>query len=131
MRVWRGYRAALLPEILRQFGGWDEDEQLHAFERRWELGGFSEVLLDGHRVGGLRLCVRAQAVEIADIWVRPEFQRQGIGRAVVLAVLEEARKAGRCVRLAVFLENPARHWYGRLGFQVVGRTEYQFLMQAT
>jgi ribosomal protein S18 acetylase RimI-like enzyme len=57
----------------------------------------------------------ADAMEIAEVHVRPEFQHQGIGRRLLLALT-----AGRAERTAVLstqdIDSPARHLYRSLGF---------------
>src|SRR5580692_9590833 len=48
----------------------------------------------------------------------PQFQRQGIGRLMMLAALDAAREAGyKQVSLTVHPENPAIAMYARCGFR--------------
>jgi ribosomal protein S18 acetylase RimI-like enzyme len=57
----------------------------------------------------------ADAMEIAEIHVRPEYQHQGIGRRLLLTLT-----AGHAERTAVLstqdIDSPARHLYRSLGF---------------
>lgn len=59
-----------------------------------------------------------KTAHVTDIYVRPEARGQGIGRALLGAVIEPAREAGLDhVSLEVMLRNTeARHLYERLGF---------------
>ena len=51
----------------------------------------------------------------------PRFRRQGIGTAMMRALLDELHDAGYArVSLSVQKENPALHLYERLGFQIIG-----------
>ena len=61
--------------------------------------------------------------DILSLGVHPMFRRQGVGRALVTAVLEGAKFAGTSsVTLEVHEENfPATSLYSGLGFSVVGR----------
>jgi ribosomal-protein-alanine N-acetyltransferase len=64
-------------------------------------------------------------LHITNIAVRPDVRRRGIARALLGAILDDAR--GRRLTLA-FLEvrptnSEARHLYEALGFQVVGRRQ--------
>lgn len=62
-------------------------------------------------------------LEIGYLYVDPQAQGLGLGRALLRAVAVEAARAGlhRCVVVA-FAGNPSRHAYERLGARVI-RTE--------
>jgi ribosomal protein S18 acetylase RimI-like enzyme len=60
----------------------------------------------------------------------PEWQGRSIGRRLVGALLDQARRAGVPVVLSVLKVNPARRLYERLGFRVVGERDRSFEMQA-
>ena len=76
---------------------------------------------DGEPVGFV-FCVLGdrgrQTAHITDIYVRPSARGQGLGRALMAAVIEPAREAGLDhVSLEVMMRNiEARHLYERLGF---------------
>ena len=55
--------------------------------------------------------------------VHPDYQRQGIGEALVLALIEGLKARGsRCLTLEVRASNdPAKRLYEKLGFRAVGR----------
>lgn len=127
--LWPGHRAAFMPVIQAQFGGWNEHEQFAAFQRRMAKGGFVHVLVNAQRAGAMRVVWAANPVELADIWLEPAWQNRRIGRHVVQWVVNEALQRGRQVRLAVLFANPALRLYTRLGFLVVGKTAHQYLMQ--
>ena len=59
------------------------------------------------------------------MWVDPRFRRAGVGRALVGAVLEQARAAGkRRVVLGVVADNDAaRTLYARAGFVATGPSD--------
>ncbi|MEP7023740.1 MAG: GNAT family N-acetyltransferase [Actinomycetota bacterium] len=57
----------------------------------------------------------ADSFEIAEVHVRPEFQRRGIGRAMLLRLTQD--RAQRTALLSTQdLPSPARHLYRSLGF---------------
>lgn len=83
---------------------------------------------DGCAVGRLFLHRRADEIRLVDIALLPERRGRGLGRAVVLEVLDEARRAGKAVRIHVERFNPALRLYERLGFRVLeDRGVYLFL----
>lgn len=53
---------------------------------------------------------------LVDIAVHPEWQGQGIGRAVLAAWCAQADATGLRLTLEVLADNPARELYARLGF---------------
>ena len=88
------------------------------------------VAKDGDTVLGY---VGSQSVldeaDMMNIAVHPDFRRQGVARALILALIGELKKRGsRCLTLEVRASNdPARALYESLGFAHVGtrRNYYQ------
>jgi ribosomal protein S18 acetylase RimI-like enzyme len=84
--------------------------------------------VDGDPVGFIRFEVvdrvfyepRFKAV-ITDVYVKPAFRRLGIGRLLVEAAAEEAKRMGAGMITAVFPEGNmiARKFYEELGFKVL------------
>jgi len=56
---------------------------------------------------------------LALLYLLPEFQRRGVGAALVCELLDDARRAVLPVALTVIDGNPARGLYERLGFATV------------
>ena len=88
-------------------------------------GGVGVVIPDGESetakaYGGMTVVLDEGS--ITNIAVRPDVRRQGLGRAVVEALLERSRALGVTdVYLEVRLSNePAIALYRSLGFEVVG-----------
>lgn len=91
-----------------------------------EAGGTCFLAQDGEAFVGLAICLpsyssfRARPVlNIHDLAVVPQHRGKGIGRALLAAVEEEARRRGCCkVTLEVRSDNAvARDLYRRCGFQ--------------
>ena len=88
------------------------------------------VALEGETVAGY---VGSQTVldetDMMNVAVHPDFRRQGVARALILALIGELKKRGsRCLTLEVRASNdPARALYESLGFAHVGtrRNYYQ------
>lgn len=61
--------------------------------------------------------------DVMNVAVSPDYRRQGIGEALVLALVEELKRLGNhCLSLEVRPSNgPARALYEKLGFAEVGR----------
>ncbi len=81
------------------------------------------VALDGETVAGY---VGSQTVldetDMMNVAVHPDFRRQGVAQALILALTEELKKRGsHCLTLEVRASNdPARALYESLGFALAG-----------
>lgn len=71
---------------------------------------------EGHPVGTARLLANGTVGRMA---VLKEWRGMGIGRALILCLLEEAKKRG-VIRLALHAQTHARGFYERFGFSTEG-----------
>ena len=82
------------------------------------------VAMEGDRLAGY---VGSQTVmdetDMMNLAVAPQFRRQGVGKALVNALVASLKELGsRCLTLEVRDSNgPARALYAKLGFAEVGR----------
>jgi ribosomal protein S18 acetylase RimI-like enzyme len=60
-----------------------------------------------------------------------EYRGQGIGTALMRAVLGELKRQGyQQTSLSVQKENPAWHLYKRMGFEIIKETDQEYIMAA-
>ena len=126
----RAIRLRSLADAPDAFGS-THDEALARPPDSWsaqlrELPTFVAVA-DGEDVGmvrGARDDSRAETAWLISMWVAPEVRRQGVGEALIDAVVEWARASGaRRLLLDVGDHNrPAIALYARMGFEPNGRT---------
>ena len=103
-------------------------------ERAWTRQDLAELLASpgvtglllqaaGHDAGIALYRVAADEAELLTIAVRPTERRRGLGRRLLMAVIERVRAAGaRALFLEVGADNPpARALYETMGFRVIGR----------
>ncbi len=73
---------------------------------------------------------RGDHLYLANIAIRPPFQRRGLGTAVTRMVMNEAANRGLRVRLQVMPSNPdAQRFYERLGFRATGRDDRHIFLE--
>ena len=126
-RLYAIQREAMRPYV-EQTWGWDEDFQRERFRRGFDPGATQVVLSSGREIGFVRAEEKEGAVRLAQVFVIPECRGQGIGTALVRALLAR----GLPVKLRVLKVNSdARRLYERLGFRVVDEssTHYQMLFE--
>jgi putative acetyltransferase len=131
------YEITQICQLFRQYYAWLADE--HGINMSYQ--GVEEELasLPGYYAAPqgrlLLLCeaeepagcgafrpINEKICELKRMYVRPEFRGKGLGRAMAVRLLDEARESGyQIARLdtAVFLKE-AQTLYHSLGFQVIG-----------
>jgi ribosomal protein S18 acetylase RimI-like enzyme len=90
---------------------------------------FAVVEIDGRAAGRLYVDRTAGDIRIIDIALMPEHRGSGIGRALILGLLDEAASTGRTASLHVAMGNAAEALYARLGFQLVADDGVYRLME--
>lgn len=99
----------------RSLGGSKPD-----FDERFDPEQTQIITLNGVDIGELSVEDREEELVLARISILPEYQRRGIGTAVVWSLLEKAEERDIPVRLTAPKANPARRLLERLGFVVTG-----------
>jgi ribosomal protein S18 acetylase RimI-like enzyme len=95
------------------------------------LDSTTSVVEVGHqRAGRLRITRTADYIELSGIQLLPDFQRHGIGTAIIEDLKAQATAVGVPVELGVEKDNPqARKLYERLGFVQAGETEQELKLR--
>lgn len=82
---------------------------------------FDIIELEGAAIGRLVIDRAGRDIAIVDWAITPEMRGRGIGTAIMQAIVEEARRDCRQIRLKVASGNAAAlRLYLRLGFEPVG-----------
>ena len=119
------YRA-LLHDLTVELLPWNEDAQRAVVFRAIDEGLVQMVEVDGAPVGWLQVNEGPDAIELAQLYVAPEWQGRGIGSGLVTEVLQRGGATDRPVRLSVMRNNSrARALYERLGFVAVATDAYK------
>ncbi len=98
---------------------WDEAVQVEFHRRAWQDEKPDLIVYKGTRIGTIATTETDDSVEIAQFFILPEFENQGIGTFLLRQILERADRANKVARLAYLKNNPAASLYLRQGFEVV------------
>jgi GNAT superfamily N-acetyltransferase len=93
-------------------------EQHHYYQEHYAGSAFDIVLLDDMPIGRLYVSRWDEEIRVVDIALVPTSRGRGIGGALLRALQEEARAAGKPLGIHVERLNPALRLYERLGFRL-------------
>jgi ribosomal protein S18 acetylase RimI-like enzyme len=92
------------------------DAQHRHYHAHYPDGEYSIVCCDQQAVGRWYRHRGRDEIRIMDIALLPEWRCRGIGRALMVDAIAESERTATPLGLHVEHHNPARAWYGRLGF---------------
>ena len=99
------------------------------YQAHYKGAQFAVIERDGSPVGRWYVHRRADTLHVMDIALLPGFQRQGIGTALIGALMHEAMDSTRRITLYVEIFNTALRWYERLGFRPIDEEGVNLLME--
>ena len=107
--------------------------QFHAqtttYAANYPKARFDIVELDGRRIGRIVVDREPERIHLVDQAIIPERRNQGIGGAIMRALIEESERGGLPITLFVANSNdPSMRLYARLGFEPVKETELYLQM---
>ena len=91
--------------------------------------GTSIIVIDGLDAGWLQVGESPDSIYLGQLHLAPSLQNRGIGTAIVRELTDKARQAGKALTLDVMKNNRARLLYERVGFRVIGESEYKLKMR--
>jgi len=112
-----------------EFMAWVDEVENARFARLWTSSDTQMITLDERDVGWLEASDTGPEIFLKQLYVTPALQRRGIGTQVMWLLLEEWQGTRKPILLGVLKNNPARRFYERLGFTVVGETDMKFMMR--
>ena len=96
---------------------WSNDD----FSQEWNALESYIIFEANTQVGFFSLSIHSSNLYIRDIQITKKHTDRGIGTWVISQITSIAKKRNlQFIRLKVFVDNPAKNLYQRLGFLVVG-----------
>lgn len=116
--------------ITKEFGYWDEDEELGLFMKAWESKSIEILMLDGNHVGMFIVDEHTDHWWLDEIQIDPRYQHQGIGTEVIGQLIARTRACQLPLRLRVLHANRgAYRLYQKLGFCPIDRARHHSVME--
>ncbi|UCG62250.1 MAG: GNAT family N-acetyltransferase [Candidatus Zixiibacteriota bacterium] len=117
-------------EYVEQVWGWDENEQRRLHQKRFASQEFCVIQWSGIDVGVLAINREPDNLTVNQLFVLPEYQGKGIGRACMTRIINDAAISGSSVRLRVLkINRRAMVFFERLGFERIGETDTHVHME--
>jgi ribosomal protein S18 acetylase RimI-like enzyme len=115
--------------VVITWGAWDEARVRRESEEK-SRDPNAQVIQVGDVYVGVFVVDRCPThIELQQIYLLPEYQRMGIGTALLNSVVSEGERLKIPVRLHVMAINPAKNFYERFGFVVTEATSEFFFME--
>ena len=116
--------------VEENFGEWNEDVQKEYFDKF--INNVKEnayiIQYDNNDIGFYNGEILGNGdYEIGNICIIPEYQGKGIGTKILEDIIKENKE--RNIKIQYLKQNPVGKLYERLGFVLVGQTEYHYQME--
>lgn len=109
--------------------GWNEQWQENDFSAHFDPKGITLVHKERELVGYSHVENRDGQLFLRMIVVHPHHQRKGIGRKLLESVITLGKEQSKRIGLEVFkINNEAKKFYERYGFNVEGETPSSYVM---
>ncbi|MEA5466948.1 GNAT family N-acetyltransferase [Leptothoe sp. PORK10 BA2] len=115
--------------IVTTWGAWSES-RVQAESREDISSPNAQVISVGDVSVGVFIVERHPThIHLDSLYLLPEYQRLGIGTALINSLITEARQNKVPIRLRVIAVNPAKKFYEQFGFIVTEATSEFFFME--
>jgi ribosomal protein S18 acetylase RimI-like enzyme len=115
--------------IVATWGAWSES-RVQAESREDISSPNAQVISVGGVAVGVSIVERHPThIQLDSLYLLPEYQRLGIGTALINSLVAEAGQNKIPIRLRVMAVNPAKKFYEQFGFIVTEATSEFFFME--
>jgi ribosomal protein S18 acetylase RimI-like enzyme len=115
--------------IITTWGAWNES-RVQSESREHSISPNALVIQVGDIAAGVFLVERYPThIQLAQIYLLPEYQRLGIGSVLIDSLIIEGSQSKIPIRLHVIAVNPAKRFYEQFGFVVTKATSDLFFME--
>ena len=127
--AWSLYEELMKPLTIELLGRWSESGQKQVIEWALAQQGTLIIVKDELDIGWMQVIETPDTLYLGQLYVAPSLQNRGIGTAILRELTDKARRGRKSLTLDVMKNNRSRLLYERLGFHVIGQSEYKLKMQ--
>jgi ribosomal protein S18 acetylase RimI-like enzyme len=125
---------AVIDRTMREFivttwGTWSESRVQEESREDSSSPNAQVILVSDVAVGVFLVERHSTHIQLEQIYLLPEYQRLGIGTALINSLIAEAEQHRIPIRLRVMAVNPAKRFYEQFGFIVTETTPEFFFME--
>jgi GNAT superfamily N-acetyltransferase len=113
-------------EHLERLGRFDPERRRARMRKQFDAGIVQVIETGGAMLGCVGVDAAGEAVEIHSLFLDGPQQGRGLGAAVWQAIL--AAHPGRVFHIEVLKQSPARRFWERQGFVLVGEAPFDWIM---
>lgn len=117
-------RIEAMRESLQRIGRYDPIRARERFSNSFSPEHTQFVIVSNERVGFLVVKAHTDYLLLDHLYIKPHWQNQGIGAAVLTQVFSEAEKLHLPVRVGALRDSDSNRFYLRRGFRLVESTEF-------
>lgn len=127
--AWSLYAELMKSLTVELLGRWNETGQKQVIAWAVAQPDMSIIVKDELDIGWMQVIESPDSLYLGQLSVVPSLQNRGIGTAILHELTDKAREGGQVLTLEVLKNNRSRRLYERLGFHVVGQSEYKLEME--
>ena len=87
------------------------------------------ILTKNQEIGFLKVTKNQETYEIEQFQIARAYQGKGIGKTILLQLIQQAKQEKTLIKLSVLKKNKAQFLYEKVGFVKVGADEDSFFME--
>ena len=111
--------------VSKVWGKWEEDFQRKVFAEEYEGCQPILILYEDQIIGSYTCTKSTDRYDFGNFFILPKYQNQGVGSFVLKKILSVTDREGWPVRLVHWDFNPAGRLYERMGFEEIGRRNFE------
>lgn len=116
-------------DLIDKIWVWDNSFQLDYHRKQFNPARVNILIDNNHAAGFIAVNETERTIFIENILIDTAFQGKGIGTQVLMDLMEKAFRQNKNIELQVLRVNErAKKFYDRLGFEVVEETDLHYKM---
>ena len=122
-------KKTVLKDYIEQIWGWDEDFQIQFHKENFHVAETQIIIVEENNAGTVEVKEDAERVFISSLYILPQYQNKGIGKAICNDYISKAAGQKKRIELEVLKLNVnAQRLYKSLGFTLTEGDDTKYFM---